>query len=62
MTTKLNLKMISVMAIVEDWNQFASLAQSEGLSTSGKFRQVIRRELQRAAKEAASDAKAARRK
>jgi hypothetical protein len=54
MSSPLKLKMISVMAVPEHWQQFAAVARAQGLSKSSLFRQMVVREIHRAAKEAAS--------
>jgi hypothetical protein len=62
MSSQLKLKMISIMAVPEHWKQFTALAHDQGLSISALLRQVIAREVRRAAQEAARTVKAARRK
>jgi len=45
------LKMVTITAVPEHWAQFAILARSQGLSTSAAIRQLIARELYKAARQ-----------
>jgi hypothetical protein len=53
MTEPLGTKLVAVQMIPETWEQFKKLARSQGLSSSSLLRQMVARELRRAAKQAA---------
>ena len=48
MSSRLKLKMVSVMAVPEHWKHFEALAHRQGLSISAALRQLIVRELRKA--------------
>jgi post-segregation antitoxin (ccd killing protein) len=51
MPSDLNLKMVTVMAVPEHWEQFTALARAQGLSISALLRQMVAREVRRAARQ-----------
>jgi len=46
----LGTKLVAVQMIPETWEEFKKLARSQGLSSSSLLRQMVARELRRAAK------------
>ena len=52
MTKPLYLKTATIKVSAEHWSQFAVLARSQALSASALLRQLVAKELHRAAKEA----------
>ncbi len=53
MTSPLYTKLVAVQMIPDSREQFKKLARSQGLSSSSLLRQMVAKELRRAAKEAA---------
>ncbi len=54
MTSPLYTKLVAVQMVPESWEQFKKLARSQGLTSSSLLRQMVARELRRAARQAAT--------
>ncbi len=52
MTSPLYTKLVAVQMVPESWEQFKKLARSQGLTSSSLLRQMVARELRRAARKA----------